>query len=227
VPSSIVSDRDPIFTSKFWSELFRIGEGKLNLTIAFHPQFDRQSEAVNKVITMYLRCLLGDRPCQWLQWLPWAEYCYNISFHSSLRSTPFKVVYGREPPSLRAYTRARPAYWPFTSSSWSTTSSSARCGSGSSRCRTTISCSTIVVTGNLNAIPGIRSGCASTAMLPPSTSLAGANWVLSSMALFKYANASAMSPTSCYYHMAPSCAAPFMSACSRSSTLPHHSVLEH
>jgi hypothetical protein len=31
------------------------------------------------------------------------EYCYNTSFHSSLRSTLFKVAYGREPPSLHAY----------------------------------------------------------------------------------------------------------------------------
>jgi hypothetical protein len=53
---------------------------------------------------MYLHCLAGYRPRQWLQWLAWAEYCYNTSFRSSLRTTPFQVVYGREPPSLRAYT---------------------------------------------------------------------------------------------------------------------------
>jgi hypothetical protein len=104
VPTSIISDRDPIFTSKFWSELFVLAGVKLNLMIAFHPQSDSQSEAVNKVITMYLRCLTKDWPRQWLQRLPWVEYCYNTSFHSSLLSTPFKVVYGREPPSLRAYT---------------------------------------------------------------------------------------------------------------------------
>jgi hypothetical protein len=85
--------------------LFALAGVKLNLTIAFHPQSDGQSEAVNKVITMYLRCLAGDRTQQWLQWLPWAEYCYNTNFHSSLRLTPFSVVYGREPPSLRAYTQ--------------------------------------------------------------------------------------------------------------------------
>jgi hypothetical protein len=76
---------------------------KLNLMTAFHPQSDRQSEVVNKVITMYLHCLTGDRPQQWLQWLPWVEYCYNTSFHSSLRSTLFKVAYSQEPPSLHAY----------------------------------------------------------------------------------------------------------------------------
>jgi hypothetical protein len=67
---TIVSDRDPIFTSKFWSELFALARVKLNLTTAFYPQSDSQYEAVNKVITMYLRCLAGDRPRQWLQWLP-------------------------------------------------------------------------------------------------------------------------------------------------------------
>ncbi|KAJ1259397.1 hypothetical protein BS78_10G151700 [Paspalum vaginatum] len=52
---------------------------------------------------MYLRCLAGDRPRSWLQWLPWAEFCYNTSYQSSLRTTPFRVVYGRDPPSLVQY----------------------------------------------------------------------------------------------------------------------------
>jgi hypothetical protein len=73
------------------------------MTSAFHPQADGQSEAANKVITMYLRCLTGDRPRQWLRWLPWAEYVYNTAFQASLRDTPFKIVYGRDPPSIRSY----------------------------------------------------------------------------------------------------------------------------
>jgi transposase InsO family protein len=82
LPSSIVSDRDPVFTSMFWQELFSIAGIKLSLSSAFHPQL----EAMNKVITMYLRCLTEHRPQQWLQWLLWAEFCYNMFFHSSLRT---------------------------------------------------------------------------------------------------------------------------------------------
>jgi hypothetical protein len=37
----------------------------------------------------------GDRPRAWVDWLSWAEYCYNTSFHTALRATPFEVVYGR------------------------------------------------------------------------------------------------------------------------------------
>jgi hypothetical protein len=66
-------------------------------------QGDGQSEVVNHVITMYLRCLAGDRPKSWLRWLPWAEYCYNSSFQSALKCSPFRVVYGREPPTLLSY----------------------------------------------------------------------------------------------------------------------------
>ena len=53
---------------------------------------------------MYLRCITGDRPRAWLDWLPWAEYCYNTAYHSALRTTPFQVVYGRPPPALLQYT---------------------------------------------------------------------------------------------------------------------------
>lgn len=103
IPSSIISDRDPIFTSNFWSELFRLSGIKLNLSSAFHPQSDGQTEVVNRVIAMYLRCLFGDRPRCWVQWLPWAEFCYNSSFQTSLKSTPFRVIYGLDPPTLIAY----------------------------------------------------------------------------------------------------------------------------
>jgi hypothetical protein len=103
VPQSMVSDRDPVFTSLFWQELMRLMGTKLYMTTTFHPQSDRQSESANRVIIMYLRCLTGDRPRQCLRWLPWAEYLVNTAYQSSLRDTPFRVVYGRDPPSLRSY----------------------------------------------------------------------------------------------------------------------------
>ena len=68
---------------------------------------DGQSEAVNKMIGMYLWCITGDRPRDWLDWLPWAEFCYNTAYHTSLRTTPFTVVYGRPPPALIVYEPGR------------------------------------------------------------------------------------------------------------------------
>jgi hypothetical protein len=59
-PDSIVSDRDPVFTGRVWRDLFSQAGVQLRLSTAFHPQTDGQSEAVNKTIAMYLRCLTGD-----------------------------------------------------------------------------------------------------------------------------------------------------------------------
>jgi hypothetical protein len=100
ISCSIVSDRDTMFTSIFWYELFKLAGITLKMSSTFHPQIDGQSEVINKVITIYLRCLTGDRPRSWLQWLSWAEFCYNSSYHTTL---PFKVVYGRDPPALISY----------------------------------------------------------------------------------------------------------------------------
>jgi transposase InsO family protein len=99
-PASIVSDRGPVFTSNLWTELFWLSGTRLCTSSAFHPQTDGQSEVTNKIITIYLRCLAGDRPRSWLRWLPWAEFCYNTSLQSALKTTPFEVVYGRPPPPL-------------------------------------------------------------------------------------------------------------------------------
>ncbi|XP_071678170.1 uncharacterized protein [Lolium perenne] len=102
-PSSIVSDRDPVFTGHVWRDLFGLAGVKLRMSMAFHPQTDGQSEVVNKIIAMYLRCITGDRPRAWVDWLAWVEYCYNTSYHSALHATPFEVVYGRPPPAMLPY----------------------------------------------------------------------------------------------------------------------------
>ena len=70
VPQSMVSYRDPVFTSTFWRELMRLVGTRLHMMMAFHPRSNGQSEAANRVIVMYLRCYTGDRPRQWLRWLP-------------------------------------------------------------------------------------------------------------------------------------------------------------
>jgi hypothetical protein len=99
-PASIVSDREPMFTGHVWRDLFKMAGVKLRFRTVFHPQTDGLSEVVNKVIAMYLRCVTGDRPRAWVDWLAWAEYCYNTFYHSALRAKPFEVVYGRLPPPI-------------------------------------------------------------------------------------------------------------------------------
>lgn len=98
MPKSIVSDHDRIFVSSFWRELFRITDTKLVHSSAYHPQTDGQSERVNQCLEMYLRCSVNRFPKKWRSWLPLAEFWYNSSFHSSLGCSPFKVLYGYDPP---------------------------------------------------------------------------------------------------------------------------------
>jgi hypothetical protein len=77
------------------------------MSTTFHPQTDSQSKVTNCILCVYLRCLAGDRHKSWLRWLPWAEYCYNTSYQSALKTTPFQVVYGRPPPPIISYTAGR------------------------------------------------------------------------------------------------------------------------
>jgi hypothetical protein len=92
-----------VFTGHVWRDLFQMVGIKLRMSTVFHPQTNGQSKVVNKVIAMYLHCVTGDRPCAWVDWLSWAEYCYNTSFHTTLRATPFEVVYERPPQPILPY----------------------------------------------------------------------------------------------------------------------------
>ena len=84
LPSIIVSDKDPIFTSNFWKELFKIQGVSLHLSSAYHPQTDGQTEVVNKGLETYLRYIAGDQPRTWFRWLSLAEWWYNSTHHSAI-----------------------------------------------------------------------------------------------------------------------------------------------
>lgn len=73
------------------------------ISSAYHPQLDGQSEALNKCLEMYLRCLTFENPKTWFKAFPWAEYWYNTAFHTSAGMTLFKALYGRDPPALTRY----------------------------------------------------------------------------------------------------------------------------
>ncbi|KAD3068716.1 hypothetical protein E3N88_36596 [Mikania micrantha] len=100
IPKSIVSDQDPLFLSKFWQEIFRSMGTQLNMSSAYHPEFDGQSEVINCCLEAYLRCFAVDQARNWATWIPWAEYWYNSTFHGSTGTTPFEAVYGRRAPSV-------------------------------------------------------------------------------------------------------------------------------
>jgi transposase InsO family protein len=62
MPSAIVSDRDRIFTSKLWSELFNLAHVDLRMSTAYHPQSDGQTERVNQCLETFLCCYIHACP---------------------------------------------------------------------------------------------------------------------------------------------------------------------
>lgn len=99
VPASIVTDRDPRWTSIFWREVAKILKSDMILASSHHPQHDGQTEIVNRQLETMLRAYVKEDRESWCDWIPLLEHAYNAKTHAATGSTPYFLLYGFEPRS--------------------------------------------------------------------------------------------------------------------------------
>jgi RNase H-like domain found in reverse transcriptase/Reverse transcriptase (RNA-dependent DNA polymerase)/Integrase zinc binding domain/Chromo (CHRromatin Organisation MOdifier) domain len=97
LPDEIISDRDKLFTSKFWTSLMAQLGANHKLSTAFHPQTDGQTERLNQTLEQYLRCYVNYQQNNWVELLPVAELAYNTARSDPIGTSPFFANYGYEP----------------------------------------------------------------------------------------------------------------------------------
>ncbi|GKA12377.1 putative reverse transcriptase domain-containing protein [Tanacetum coccineum] len=96
VPISIISDRDSKFASRFWRSLQGALGTQLDMSTAYHPQTDGQSERTIQTLEDMLRACVIDFGGSWDRHLPLVEFSYNNSYHASIKAAPFEALYGRK-----------------------------------------------------------------------------------------------------------------------------------
>ena len=97
LPKSIVSDRDPRFTSHFWIEVCKMLGIKQAMSTSFHPQTDGQTERSNRTVEDMLRHYIDPSQTDWDQHLPAVEFAINNSWQESIKETPFFLNSGQHP----------------------------------------------------------------------------------------------------------------------------------
>ncbi|GKC12917.1 reverse transcriptase domain-containing protein [Tanacetum coccineum] len=89
----INSDRDSKFTSLFWKSLNESLGTQLDMSTAYHPQTDGQSERTIQTLEDMLRACVMDFRKGWDRHLPLIEFSYNNSYHTSIKAAPFEALY--------------------------------------------------------------------------------------------------------------------------------------
>ncbi|GJP73253.1 hypothetical protein CLOP_g3996 [Closterium sp. NIES-67] len=97
IPTTLISNQDPKFTSKFWKELMSLLGTKLAMSSAYHPQTDGQTERLNQIVEQLLRAVCKDEISKWDLYLPILEFAYNNATHATTEQTPFFLCYRCHP----------------------------------------------------------------------------------------------------------------------------------
>ncbi|GJY85374.1 putative reverse transcriptase domain-containing protein [Tanacetum coccineum] len=95
-PCHIMETRDPRFASRFWRSLQKSLGTNLDMSTAYHPETDGQSERTIQTLEDMLRACVIDFGSGWDKHLPLAEFSYNNSYHASIKAAPFEALYGRK-----------------------------------------------------------------------------------------------------------------------------------
>ena len=97
IPRKVISDRDTCFTARFTKELCRILQIQQNISSAYHPQTDGQSEQTNQWVEQFLRIYTNGTQTDWSNWLPIAQYTHNAWPSDTTKKTPFELIMGFTP----------------------------------------------------------------------------------------------------------------------------------
>jgi hypothetical protein len=97
IPRRIISDQDPHFASNFSKFLCASLGIQQNLSTAFHPRMDGQTERMNAWVEQYLRGWTTGRQNNWAKLLPLAEYAHNSWKHDVMRRSPHELLMGFKP----------------------------------------------------------------------------------------------------------------------------------
>ncbi|GJY45306.1 putative reverse transcriptase domain-containing protein [Tanacetum coccineum] len=109
VPISIISDRDSHFTSRFWQSMQSALGTQLDMSTAYHPETDGQSERTIQTLEDMLRACVIDFGKGWERHLPLVEFSYNNSYHASIKAAPFEALYGQNTNPTTLASCKRPA----------------------------------------------------------------------------------------------------------------------
>ncbi|GJU85179.1 retrovirus-related pol polyprotein from transposon TNT 1-94 [Tanacetum coccineum] len=82
--------------SNFWKSLQKALGTSLDMSTAYHPQTDGQSERTIQTLEDMLRACVIDFGNGWVKHLPLVEFSYNNSYHASIKAAPFEALYGRK-----------------------------------------------------------------------------------------------------------------------------------
>ncbi|GKA06386.1 putative reverse transcriptase domain-containing protein [Tanacetum coccineum] len=96
VPVSIIFDRDGKFMSQFWQSLQEAFRTQLDMSMAYHPEIDGQSERTIQTLEDMLQACVIDFGKGWDRHLPLIEFSYNNNYHTSIKAAPFEALYGRK-----------------------------------------------------------------------------------------------------------------------------------
>nr|GEY82307.1 putative reverse transcriptase domain-containing protein [Tanacetum cinerariifolium] len=96
VPISIILDRNSKFTSRFWQSLQEALGTQLDMSTAYHPKMDGQSERTIQTLEDMLRVCVIDFGGTWDRHLPLVKFSYNNSYHASIKAASFEALYGRK-----------------------------------------------------------------------------------------------------------------------------------
>ncbi|GJR58375.1 putative reverse transcriptase domain-containing protein [Tanacetum coccineum] len=96
VPVLIIFDQDSKFTSHFWQSLNKSLGTQLDMSTAYHPQTDGQSERTIQTLEDMLRACVIDFGKGWDRHLPLVEFSYNNSYYTSIKAAPFEALYGHK-----------------------------------------------------------------------------------------------------------------------------------